>query len=235
MRSARRSSASRRLCSWVRWLRAMMSSAPSAVRRRPPSARSRALTAALSAALPARSKRSCAAVATLLTFWPPGPEAAHERERQLAVRNHHVARRSAAARARSPSAVSPQPVAAPRSAAPGTAAERRRARGSSRRVSCCGTGMLHAVRAEDAPDRAVHVRAHVVHAVHRVGDPEADFQAHAVVVEADEARHRRRIAQDARVILGRLQQQLAARSPGRRRSSPSPAASGARADPSSSS
>src|ERR1700745_3366189 len=52
----------------------MMSSAPSAVTRRPASAVRRALTSALSAALPSRSKRSCTAVETLLTFWPPGPE-----------------------------------------------------------------------------------------------------------------------------------------------------------------
>src|SRR5882724_701404 len=61
---------------------------------------------------------------------------------------------------------------------------------------------------ENAPDRAIHVRAHVVDAVHRVGDPEAHFQQHAVSLEADETRHRRRITQDARMVLGRLQQQL---------------------------
>ena len=63
-----------------------------------------------------------------------------------------------------------------------------------------------AVLLEQPPDRAVHVRAHVVHAFLRIGDPEAQLQVEAVVVEAHHARHRRRIAQDARLTLGRLQQ-----------------------------
>src|SRR5215471_5108720 len=56
-------------------------------------------------------------------------------------------------------------------------------------------GNLYPVSAEDAPDGAVDVRAHVVDPVHRVGDPETDLEPHAVILEADEARDRRRIAQ----------------------------------------
>src|SRR5215469_1982548 len=57
-------------------------------------------------------------------------------------------------------------------------------------------GNLHPVSAEDAPDGAVDVRAHVVDAIHRIGDPETDLEPHAVVLEADEARDRGWIVQD---------------------------------------
>src|SRR6266850_2927782 len=67
---------------------------------------------------------------------------------------------------------------------------------------------LHAVVAEDSPDRAIHIRAHVVDAVHRVGDPEAHLQAHAVVLEAHQTRHGWRLPQDARMMLRRFEQQL---------------------------
>src|ERR1700742_3976193 len=52
----------------------MMRMAPSSVRRRPARARSRAFTGSERAAVPARSKRSWTAEATLLTFCPPGPD-----------------------------------------------------------------------------------------------------------------------------------------------------------------
>ena len=69
-----RASASRRLPSWVRWLRAMISISPASVRRRPASLRSRCLAGRIQRrASASRLKRNCAAVATLLTFCPPGP------------------------------------------------------------------------------------------------------------------------------------------------------------------
>src|SRR3981189_894460 len=52
----------------------MIRIAPSSVSRRPASARKRDFTGSDSTPVPARSKRSCTADATLLTFWPPGPD-----------------------------------------------------------------------------------------------------------------------------------------------------------------
>src|SRR5688500_1123015 len=52
-----------------------MTSTPSRVARRPASRRRRAATSAGRPAAPRTSKRSCTAVSTLLTFWPPGPDA----------------------------------------------------------------------------------------------------------------------------------------------------------------
>src|SRR5215831_2157001 len=71
----RRSSASARLRSWVRWLCAVITSTPSRVRRRPASRSSRARTSSVSEGERRTSKRSCTAVESLLTFCPPGPEA----------------------------------------------------------------------------------------------------------------------------------------------------------------
>src|SRR6185437_14732148 len=72
--SARRSQASARLRSCVRWLRATMRTAPSCVSLRPARARKRLFTGSSREVVAARSKRSCTAEETLLTFWPPGPE-----------------------------------------------------------------------------------------------------------------------------------------------------------------
>jgi len=59
----------------VRYLRAVRTISPLAVIRLPASAFSRWNTAGGSRSANT-SNRSCTAVATLLTFWPPGPEAA---------------------------------------------------------------------------------------------------------------------------------------------------------------
>src|ERR1700683_1160480 len=159
----------------------MMSSSPCPVTRRPLSVRRRALTAPLSAVLFARSKRSCAAVASLLTFCPPGPE---ERTNDSASSWSGIttpaAMGSGTASVRRPV----HPRWRPRRG--GRGRQTRRARLEVARL-LLRHGDAHAVHAEDAPDRAVDVGAHVVHAVHRVGDPEAHLEAHAVVVEADEA------------------------------------------------
>src|SRR5690348_4551297 len=73
--SSSRARASARLASWVRCTREVMTNTPSCVARLPANARRRCRTSAGSDVdLPA-SKRSWTAVETLLTFWPPGPEA----------------------------------------------------------------------------------------------------------------------------------------------------------------
>ncbi len=67
--------ASSRLKLCVRWRDAVMTISPSVVSFVPASFDARALTGAGSDGEPRRSNRSCAAVETLLTFCPPGPEA----------------------------------------------------------------------------------------------------------------------------------------------------------------
>ncbi len=61
---------------------------------------------------------------------------------------------------------------------------------------------------EYAPDRTVYVRAHVVDAVHGIGDPKSHFEPHAVVFEGHQARYRRRFAQDAWMVADRFEQCL---------------------------
>lgn len=73
-----RARAALRFWAWVRCSRASMSSTPSVVMRLPASACSRCLTPSLSGAA-ATSSRSWTAVATLLTFCPPGPDARTKR------------------------------------------------------------------------------------------------------------------------------------------------------------
>jgi Hydantoinase/oxoprolinase N-terminal region len=73
--ATRRSSASWRLRSWVRKRRAVITMTPSWVRRRPARRAARSRTCGGKVAARARSRRNCTAVASLLTFCPPGPEA----------------------------------------------------------------------------------------------------------------------------------------------------------------
>src|SRR5437764_13145800 len=75
IKSSSRSRASARLRSWVRWRCALIISTPSRVRRRPASRSSRARTSSGSRGERRTSKRNCTALASLLTFCPPGPEA----------------------------------------------------------------------------------------------------------------------------------------------------------------
>src|SRR5689334_3434327 len=70
-----RARASARLASWVRCTREVMINTPSCVARLPANARRRCRTSAGSERDWPTSKRSWTAVETLLTFWPPGPEA----------------------------------------------------------------------------------------------------------------------------------------------------------------
>jgi len=62
----------------VRWARLSISSTPSVNARRPAMVFSLALTSSGSAES-LMSNRSSTAVATLLTFWPPGPDARTKR------------------------------------------------------------------------------------------------------------------------------------------------------------
>src|SRR5436305_3997707 len=73
--SLSRARASARLASWVRCTREVMINTPSCVARLPANARRRCRTSAGSERDWPTSKRSWTAVETLLTFWPPGPEA----------------------------------------------------------------------------------------------------------------------------------------------------------------
>ena len=70
-----RARASARLASCVRCTRDVMINTPSCVARLPANARRRCRTSAGSERDWPTSKRSWTAVETLLTFWPPGPEA----------------------------------------------------------------------------------------------------------------------------------------------------------------
>src|SRR5215831_6560571 len=70
-----RARASAQLASCVRCAREVMINTPSCVARLPASARSRCRTSSGSERDWPASKRSWTAVETLLTFWPPGPEA----------------------------------------------------------------------------------------------------------------------------------------------------------------
>ena len=71
--SRSRSRASSRLADWDRVAELTMMTRPSPSSWMPSVARTRALTGPGSAAVPARSKRRSPLVATLFTFWPPGP------------------------------------------------------------------------------------------------------------------------------------------------------------------
>ena len=73
--STSRSVASSRFRPWVRYRRELIISMPSSVIRLPASEMSRIRTSSGKERELATSKRSCTAVATLLTFCPPGPEA----------------------------------------------------------------------------------------------------------------------------------------------------------------
>jgi hypothetical protein len=72
--SKRRASASSRLRACARWRWAVMTMMPSRVRREPAKRWSRSRTSAGNDGERRASNRSCTALATLLTFCPPGPE-----------------------------------------------------------------------------------------------------------------------------------------------------------------
>src|SRR5580704_17996328 len=61
---------------------------------------------------------------------------------------------------------------------------------------------------EQPPYGTVDVGTNIVHAVLRVGYPEAQFEFDAAVAEMHETRYRQRVAQDPSLALARSQQNL---------------------------
>src|SRR5208283_618736 len=59
---------------------------------------------------------------------------------------------------------------------------------------------------EQRPDGAIDLRAHVVHALLWIGDPEAQLELDAMIAELHETRHRGRIAQHPPLALAGAQQ-----------------------------
>src|SRR5665213_3829807 len=183
-----------------------MSRAPSCVTRRPASLRRRCFAASFSTVVAARSKRSCTAVATLLTFWPPGPEARMKASEislcGIASGSLGMVRLCCAGSAPAHSVL-----------LIGVGCDCRASRQN--RIGTLENADL-ALRdrnldvqlLKDAPDRAVDIGAHIVDAIHGIGDPEAHLKAHAVILEAHEPRHRLRLLQNSRMILRRLKQRL---------------------------
>src|SRR5580692_6218564 len=188
----------------------MMRIAPSSVSRRPASPRRRCFTDSDSAVLPSISNRSCTAEETLLTFWPPGPDARTKAyDRSLSgIETLGVISRAIAAAAVPPLFRVVVEVHRPRLSIWRSARNRHRRRLFEHPKFPLRDRYLHTVGAEDFPDGAVHIRAHVVDAVHRIRDPKAHLDAHPVVLESHEPGHRWRIAKNARVMLNRLEQQL---------------------------
>src|SRR5882757_1205379 len=170
----------------------MMRIAPSSVRRRPASARRRAFTGSANTVVPARSKRSCTAEATLLTFWPPGPD----------PRTND-------------SEISPSGITMCGVTSIAILIDRRWlrwfgefGRGLEHPQFPLGDRYLDAVIPEQPPDRAIDVRPDVVDAVHRIGNPEAHLDAHAVVLEGHQPGHRWWVVHDTRMVGHRVEQEL---------------------------
>src|SRR4030088_1701387 len=170
----------------------MMRIAPSSVSRRPASARRRAFTGSVSTGVPARSKRSWTAEATLLTFCPPGPD-------PLTNDNE----------------ISLSGITMCGVTSIGILVNRRLLRG----LGKPGNGLEHpqfalrdryldAVIPEQPPDRAIDVRQHVIDTVHGIGNPEAHLHAHGVVLESHEAGHRRWVVQEARMVGRGVEQEI---------------------------
>src|ERR1700730_15687296 len=192
MSSASRSSASRRFCSWLRSLRALMRMLPSSISLCPARRRSRFLAAVGKLVFRGSRKRSCTALATLLTFWPPGPD-----ERM----NFH---------SNSSSGIETSGV---------TMSIGAYANYSHRLLFQIRNVVMHpdlvlrdgycdSMLLEQPPDGAVDVGTNIVHAVLWVGYPEAQFEFDAAVAEMHETRHRQRVAQDPSLALARSQQDL---------------------------
>src|ERR1700685_3774472 len=183
--ASRRSNAARRFCSWLRSLMDLNRMLPSSMSFEPASRRRRLRTAAGRLTFCPSRKRSCAALATLLTFWPPGPE-----ERM----NFHS------------------------SSSSGIAMCSETTRGTlvllsveiRRHVVHIDLALRHrdgdVVLLEQRPDGAVDLGAHVVHALLRVGDPEAQLELDAVIAELHEARDGSGIPEHAALALAGVEQ-----------------------------
>src|SRR5258706_9050284 len=177
--ASRRSSAARRFCSWLRSLMDLNRMVPSSMSFWPASRRRRFLAAADSEVFCGSKKRNCAALATLLTFCPPGPE-----ERM----NFHS--NSSSGMTMSGAMISGIGIAR-------RSVEVRRQGMHAHLVLRHRDGDL--VLLEQPPDGAVHFRAHIVHSFLRIGDPEPELELDAAVAEVHQARHRRGVGQHARL------------------------------------
>src|SRR6266404_7133417 len=185
---SRRSSAARRFWSWLRSLMDLNRMLPSSMSFWPASRRRRFLTFTGREVFCGSRKRSCAALATLLTFWPPGPE-----ERM----NFH---------SNSSSGMTMSGVIN-RGMRNGL-----RSAEVQRRVVHDDLALRHGdgdlVLLEQPPDGAVHFRAHVVHSFLRIGNPEPELELDAAVAEVHETRHGCGIGQHARLAFARREQYL---------------------------
>src|SRR5882762_7605055 len=146
---------------------------PSSMSFCPAIRRSRFLAATGKLVLRGSKNRNCAALATLLTFWPPGPE-----ERM----NFHS--NSSSGMTMSGAMISGMGIAR-------RSVEVRRQGMHANLVLRHGNGDL--VLLEQPPDGAVHFRAHIVDSFLRIGDPEPELELDAAVAEVHQARHGRRI------------------------------------------
>src|SRR5580704_14635416 len=153
--ASRRSSAARRFWSWLRSLMDLNRMLPSSMSFWPASRRRRFLTVTGSVAFCGSKNLSCAALDTLLTFCPPGPD-----ERM----NFH---------SNSSSGMTMSGAMIRGMAAGGASVEvgMPRLRLHDDRALRHGDGDV--VLLEQAPDGAVHFRAHIVHAFLRLGNPKA--------------------------------------------------------------
>src|ERR1700722_15028374 len=159
---------------------------PSSTRRCPAMSRSLCLADAGMLVFSGSRKRSCTALATLFTFWPPGPD---ERMNFHSSSSSVIATRSEISSG----------TAAP-SIAPG--------RGMMQVDLALGDGDGDAVFLEKRPNPPIHLGAHVVHALLRIRDPESQLELDAMVAELHQPRHRRRIAQHAPLSFAGLLQDL---------------------------
>src|SRR5450631_1993270 len=157
--SASRSSASRRFCSWLRALRALMRMLPSSFSFCPARRRNRFLTDTGKLVLTDSKNRNCTALATLLTFWPPGPE---ERMNFHANSSSGIAICGAMTNGMRTSS-----VALHARAEHSNFALRYRYR--------------DLVLLEQRPNSPIDVGAHVIHALLRIGNPKTQLQFDAVV------------------------------------------------------
>src|SRR5271168_3025481 len=161
---------------------------PSSLSFCPASARMRCLAAAGRLVFRGRRNRSCTALDTLFTFWPPGPDARM---------NFHS------------SSSSGMTMCGVISMATGNGARliETRRRGAHKYFALCQrNGDL--VFLEQPPYGPIHLRADVVDAFLRIRNPKSKFEFYAAVAELHQARHRRGVGEDPRLSLARGEQNL---------------------------
>src|SRR3984957_2583682 len=192
--ASRRSSAARRFWSWLRSLMDLNRMLPSSMIFCPASRRRRFLAATGRLVFSGSRKRSCAALATLLTFWPPGPE-----ERM----NFH-------SNSSSGMTMSGVMIRGMKGGSVEVRAQSFRGRGVHDDFA-----LRHrdgdAVLLEQPPYGPVHFRAHVVHAFLGIGNPEAQLELDAAVAELHQTRDGRGFGQHAGLTFAGGEQQLQGR------------------------